>query len=277
MRQERKYWYIRDNRLNDLSLSEMIFSVFQKRRPQIGKGDVALIYSNGHFKRYGFVLEIPEKNLEKTEEQTEEKIEYKYRIGEFHLIEEPNDLDGFAYSLPKVNKYYDNPDRHFKRDFGAISEFEFNVILHHDYYVSRTAFGKITNSLHPAHQEAFIKYLAQEYPEDLLSNYRNYSKLFKLLKEYIDYHIIDQTKMLIELDSILERGLSVQSQVGFMDPSDNSLKIFVIKKQVERIQQAAKTLEGTSLDTIAMGINEMSWIEESKDRRFNDKILPIMF
>jgi hypothetical protein len=278
MRQERKYWYIRDNQLNDLSSSEMTFSVFQKRRPQIGEGDVALIYSNGYFKRYGFVLEIPEKIQVKTEENIEEKIEYKYTIGEFHLIEEPNDLAGFSYSLPKVNKYYDNPDRHFQRDFGAISEFEFRVIIEHKYYLSRTAFGKITNSLHPDHKEAFIKYLTQEYPDALLSNFRNYNLLFKILKEYVDYYILAHVDMIKKTNSILQKKLKIEQPVGFIDPSDDSNKILIIHKQVDRIQKASEyILEGTSLDNIAEVINKMQWEESIHHRKlFNDKNLPII-
>ncbi len=274
---DRQYWYIRYNYEKEFSSDSIIFPIFQKRQPRIKEGDLVLIYSNGHFKMIGLVLESLKTKLEQEELQFEEKIEYKYIIGEFEKIDEPNDLVGFAYSLPKIYKYYNNPEKHFKKDYGRISRYEFRVITQHDYYISRTAFGKIINSLHYDHQLAFFKYATKEFPDLLVSDNKNYLGLFEILKEYVDNHIIAHSKMLIESDMILKSDLKVDSQVGFIDPDDESNKLFVIERQVEKIEHAKKSMvEKITFESIANEIKDKGWEEQYHRRNFNDKQLPLI-
>jgi hypothetical protein len=273
----RQYWYIRYELQEKFSLGKIIFPIYQKRKPRIKRNDWVLVFSNGHFKLFGKVLETPVIKFEETELQIEEKNEYKYIIGEFSEIEEPNDLAGFAYSLPKIYKHYQNPEKHFKRDYGRISKYEFRVITQHDYYISRTAFGKIINSLHSSHRLAFIKYAAKVYPDMFLRNNDDFRRLFEILKNYVDNHIIAQSNMLIESDYLLKSELEVESKVGFVYPEDETNKTLVIERQVENIQQARKSMfKEIGLDTIADEIKKSSFEEELHRNHFINSRLPII-
>ncbi|PKP21635.1 MAG: hypothetical protein CVU05_06325 [Bacteroidetes bacterium HGW-Bacteroidetes-21] len=270
-------WYIRYYNRIDFSSLEINIVIQQKRRPRIKRGDKVLILNEGNFSAQGIVTKAPDDNDEFNEG-------YKYSIDSIIEIKTPNDLKGYAYSLPKVYKHYDNPYKHFNRKYGRISEYEFNVIVTHNYFITRTAFGRLFNSMHFEHQRAFIAYAAESDTIELLNQKKDYVALFKMLSNYINYSIIVPSKLLTESNSILENEFNIKEVVGFQNPIDkeaNSVKsqqIFIIKQQADRITNAEKRLtEKDTLSNIQKEIAEYIDEERRNSKYFDDKCLPINF
>ncbi len=268
------HWYVRYSGTIDSSIIEVNLSIYQKRRPRIIEGDKIVFYFDRAFISSGVVVKAPPLK----EEQTEAQSEFEYVFGQIQLIDTPNDLLGYAYSLPKVYKHYIRPYYHFNRSYGSLTEYEYNVITQHDYFISRTAFGRIINSLHPAHRGSFINYATEIDPTAILNEQKDYVLVFNLLKDYIKYHIILQAEMLKESNSILANELNIESDVGFLNPTSNLNQSLIINRQVERIQRAENSIiPETSLDTIAISISEIAQDELVKNNQFKDKCLPLNY
>jgi len=266
-------WYIRYRENIASNSLEINHSIFQKRQPRIKEGDRIVFYKNGAFIAHGVVLKGPPLN----EEAIEGQIEFEYIFGQLQFIEAPNDLLGYAYSLPKVYKHFIRPYYHFRRSYGWLTNYEFDVITEHNYFVSRTAFGRIINSLHPSHRSSFINYVTEVEPAAILNEQKDYLRVFNLLRQYINSHIIAHADYLRASDNILENELKIQTQVGFKDFAGSNEE-YIIRRQVERIQRARNSVRSeTSLDSIADSISAFTQDELEMNKQFKDKCLPINF
>ena len=270
---KKSYWYLTIYQELPQNESSFSISIEKKKKPSIKIGDSAILLYKYKFYGYGEVTEAP-----LDEKESSEITIYKYIVDNVKTIDEPNHVFDFAYSLPKVHKHYIEPQLHFNRQYGSLTKFEYQVIINHDFFISRTAFGRIFNALHIDHKKSFINY-ANEINSNLIMNeQKDYVGLFDMLKDYININIIQQTKMLKVIDDILKNDLKINEDVGFVDESPNRRKVFLISKQVETINESESRLfDGMNLESISNGIRDYSDDEYTKNIHFKDKCLPLNF
>jgi len=244
--------------------------ITQRLKPRVSIEDFVILMYRNNFSAYGIIKDT---SLEK-EHYLGEAQQFLFEVGNIIPIEAPNDLDGFAYSLPKVYKYYDKPYYHFNRSFGRLTKYEYDTIINHDYFISRTAFGRIINSLHPIHRFSIVNFISQRYPELVFSGRKDYAKLFEIMAGYIESSIILQAEILKKSQSIIQ-DLRISDEIGFGDPDSN--KALLIKNQIKHIEYAELRLKGFNLNYILSGIREIYKDEESKNGEFQDSTLPVNF
>lgn len=267
-----KYWFIKDSISFSDSLTNIQVKIRRKRKPRIAIGDRIIILNDSSFSMHCIVVDASE-----NKEQNEEITEYTYNLSQFQEIASPNDLKSYAYSLQKIHKHFVRPYYHFIGAYGSFTEYDYDVITKQDYFISRTAFGRLINSLHPVHRSAFVNYATEMDSEAILEENKNYVQIFNLLKDYIEYSIINPANILKATNEILENDLGIKSEVGFSDV-ENLNRRFIIKRQVERIKQAENSvIENSSMESIANGIRELAEEEFEKNKQFKDKCLPINF
>lgn len=268
------YLYIRIS--SDLMVSQdtLQVEITQKRKPKIVSNDNVILLFKRSFVGYGIITKVPDDKSE----TILETLSFQYEIGEIKAIESPNDLDGYAYSLQKVYKHYDKPYKHFSRSYGRISSYEFQIIINHDYFISRTAFGRIINNLPLEHKKAFMAFVSERGSNTVFNEKKDYVTLFEFLKDYIDNNILLQIDMLKEANSILIDDLHISERIGFMDASSEVGTIQYIESQIDYITDSEKELESeASLGFILQGIKEFQDEEKKKNLKFKDKCLPVNF
>ncbi len=235
---------------------------------------------NYFFSSYGQIINIESVNLI-NEIGKQDKKQWKHLI-ELSLqknLVENNNLNDISYSLFKICKYFKKPYKHFNHPYSSISYEDYNTIIEGKIFISRTAFGKLFNSLHNEHQLNFMNIYFKNYPYNFFSAI-DYIKIFELLKKYIDFHILQPAKMLKISHNILQHFMekNIVNELNFSeDSSENSnVKYDNISKQVEKIDSLL------AYDPKENFLNEISEIilqENQNEKRFNDifrkMLLPI--
>lgn len=246
----------------------------------ISEGDkvVFLTQKEKHyFNYYGVVL-----NKEKTtiiEKNTFEENEvnsFLLNIEVLGILKENNSLEDLNYSLYKITNFK-KPWKHFVRSYSFLYERDYKTIRNGDIFISRTAFGKFVNALHNEHKINFVTYFIENEPY-LYFYQKDYVSAFKLLQEYIKYHILQPSEYIKESYNMLINlvGEDTASTIGFSD--DNSLNI--ISKQINYMGMQNNTNENIDnsdeiLLDIQNNINEFSENEQILSRYFEGTNWPI--
>ena len=160
MIQSENYWYIKNRIIIDNTDDKLKFKIETKRMPRIIKDDNVIVLEDSKFVLYGYVNEAP--IIEESEKPDYKK--YIYTIIKQKVMETEYDLNDFAYSLTKIYKHFDRPYYHFIRNYGVLKEIDYNTIISEDFYVSRTAVGRLINASHIKQRYAFIEYATSHSP-----------------------------------------------------------------------------------------------------------------
>jgi hypothetical protein len=218
--------------------AKFAFSQFRNFGGSIGDLVVVLDLesTNGIFK---YDAEISSINLE-----TEDR-EKSYIIGltKMKAIDPPNILDDFAYTISRI-KNFERPISHFEnRNYRRISYAEYLAISNSQFFIGRTAFGKLVNALHLEHRRAFVQMLLDK-DFELFRYSKDYNQAMLYLEQYLGANIYPHMTMLQESYGFLKEILSQSeqsdtiSQVGFAEEGKNGdllgVQVNVINTFLER-------------------------------------------
>ena len=262
-----RYWYFLDHEHSNRFNQKVIFRFEQLQNCNIKESDKIVLVD---FKRFNSTAEVIKINKE-------ENDFYKvYYIEVFieRYFEGLNQIIDYAYSLPKVYKHYNQPNRHFSRPYGRLTQYEYNTILNKDIFFSRTAFGRLINSIHIEHRYGFIIYLLRTDPELYLLN-NDYSELFLELKKYINSHILSHVDILRETNAILKSFNNNDfGDFGFENPKNIRNPKLIISRQLDMFEDYDLFYKNWFVLEKAFQIQED---EKAKSKMFQNFKLPIDF
>lgn len=190
---------------------------------------ILLVYTSAMkwvFYAYGRITEF-----EKTYNESTQRHFIKLTVSELTKTKAPNTLDDFAYTLTKVRDF-DNPAKHF-RTYSSLTPVEYNSIIQGKIFVSRTAFGKVIRALPPQHRQSFDNYF-RTYHSKVYNGKKNYAEAWRILKTYVDSHILIPAQQLISARKMFAQlaGDDVANKIGF---GETGLKQHNIGRQVKEI------------------------------------------
>jgi len=263
------YWYIRtDTTFTEEDGVSYIVELRSKRIPRIKIGDTILLLDRELFTHSGLVLQTSYEN-DKEQSIYEKRV---VKVGDLTRIESPNSLSDFAYSLPKIYKHFSKPYRHFIRSYGRLSEVEVDIILNKKIFLSRTACGKIFESLHDIHKQLFISFVSIEHPKILTSYPIDYFNLFEILNKYINSNIFSHVNFLKSSIRIMQKHQ--WPDLGFSEEEElTKKKTDTILGQFEVLTKAEENM-GKGLGFVAEGISQYKQEEKFSSSLFKDSWLP---
>jgi|GEM_PF-2861557 len=263
------FWYVKsDFKISD-NLNEISLSLKSKRLPRIKIGDGVIILSDRNFSAYGYVSKTQD------EQVTQEPIYHNFIlvIGKIKELKPLHSISDFAYSLPRIYKHFTNPYRHFIRSYGHLRSIEFDYIINNDFFIARTACGKLINALHTDHKAEFIKLLAKENDQIIDNNSLDYYNVLSLLTKYIEKNILSHASMIISSNEILSK-LNFPD-LGFIDPEieQKNSRPDLISVQADLIKKSEQKLE-RNLGFISKSVIDLQQNEKIKNKIFNDYWFP---
>jgi len=269
-------FYLGSNKIRGSLISEDELILDSKREIGIREGDKFITFLNNsyndfQFKEYGLITEV---EFLKESNELLKTFRIKYKI--FGDLKENNLLSELQYSLLRVYNYK-KPYKHFAFSYVYLDETDYNTIVEGRLFISRTAFGKLINSLPPLHIQNFILTLINSQGIHFFNN-RDYIGALKDLKTYIVEEIENRGKFLISTETILRENFSQLldvNEIGFCDSEDKRPDIIIKQASLFR------TLFGISKefniwDMIEEGISE-NINEEFFNKSFAKKDWPINY
>lgn len=235
-----KYWIFKiPDWENPTEIQEtMKFEFIQKLKFSGLMGDRGVILAENR-NDYFFVasLNIVEISSEVINIEDVEKTKYtiEYKLDE--VFEENKPLGYYLYSIKRVRNW-DRPNSHFKRKYTEINQLEYEAITKDKVFLERTILGGVLNELPVEHRLSFLNLLMSEMP-NVFFEIKDYTKVFNLLKQYLEFAIINPSKMLYESFSILKEILPDQNfddvSFGEVNPDYQVSSQSKIKDQVVMI------------------------------------------
>lgn len=258
------------------NLDNFIFKFEQKRNfsGQIGDHVIFLINNiDWLFTYYGKIALI-----KKDENQIPEGNKWTFSVSFDELVEikEPRLLSDLSYSLLKIHKWYNIPIRHIRGQYCRIEKSDYYTIINGQIFISRTAFGKIVNSLHKDHRIFFLQMLLEENPS-LYTRGGDYLKIFQVLKEYIDSNLNPHIRMLSEIGGLLrEISPEASEKLAFAEPNNIETINFNISEQVNICDEFISSEIGINyMEVLFQEISKVYEEEYEFGRTFINKPLPI--
>lgn len=286
-----KYWYFKfwnfewvSKQLQNGSLF-IDFSRSRNFSGQVGDKVVLLVLKDSEWL---FLYKTKIKMIEKESSVTENgKTDYTVIFDNQTVIDEPNGLKDYAYTLTKIRKY-NSPLRNFSRSYGLLTVEDYNSIIKGRIFYARTIFGKLVNSMHPQHRLQFTQILVRENPELYFKN-KNYKQLTNLLQIYIEDYILIQTRFLRTTYKMLNEIVVdfPTESIGILDNGDtdndnqtdyvisNRKRIHYIQEQVEIINRYRDILNSGFWGEVDSFWNQEREQEIDFNKLFNGRSLPI--
>lgn len=165
----------------------------------------------------------------------ESSIEQKYNVYEINFtidskLKENNSLDNLIYSLKKIYNYK-NPLLHFRRPYTYLEDIDYLTITEGRIFISRTAIGKIVNSLPRAHVQNFIIKLIEVEGLNFFVE-KDYISALKNLKIYIEEEIDNNGKLLLSCEYMLKNNFGNQlniEDIGFKGVNSNKSDYLIVQ------------------------------------------------
>lgn len=166
---------------------------------------------DGIITNVGKAIELPisEKDQLENEKRRNRKQdplprEYKREIDLYiqEKLQGINKFNDYVYSLLTIENYK-KPITHFEQKNRLINNQDYETIKNGWIYISRTAFGKIINSLPYSNRLEFTLFVMKEFNQTTFTKL-DYNKLLIFLFEYIDTHILSQGILITESFKLLE-------------------------------------------------------------------------
>ncbi|MCC6725952.1 MAG: hypothetical protein IT258_15700 [Saprospiraceae bacterium] len=283
-------WIFKIESLNDIrpilnGEEKWVFELTQKRNFGGKEGDdvILLVLKEGEwvFTHSCEILEV-----EGRDKQDEDGTRYMLiTIGNFEVINQPNKLDDFSYTLTRINRFKD-PIWHFRRKYAHIEMEEFKAITNGELFVSRTVFGKLVNSLHKDHRLNFFRTLIDEKPE-LFFNPAEYLEAFRFLKAYLENNLFQHVEWLTQTYDMLQDLVDEETleQIGFADSAEDLAATRFQPRKTERIashvlkisQNQVLGNQQSLLVELEGEIQQSRENERTFNRLFRNRQLPIQF
>jgi hypothetical protein len=178
-------------------------------------------------------------------------------------------LDDFTYSLLSIYRYT-NPKAHFRRQYTAIYEPDYETITKEQVYIARTAFGRLINALPQESKYDFILHAINHFGTVEFKGI-DFIKAYEYLQEYIEENILSQGRYLVSsyemLSSLRETEVPIE-QIGFAEhESKNTQSGHNISIQARYFQELFNTMKeqdfsGFALQKIIKNDEEESRFEE---------------
>jgi len=269
-----KYWYIRMD--TTFFNNKDGYEIVSGRKPRLNTGDKVIFIDQQYFKLFGTIRSVEIKEL------GENKYLTQLYFSQIEELRQPYYIYDYAYSLPKIYKHFKNPLRHFIRSYGKLSYQEYDTIINRKIFISRTAFGKLFNSLHIEHRKAFLRQLYNNNSELHFQKNFDFVELYHLLKRYIQDSILNHYTFLQKSIEFFEELKINSTTLGFTEPKIEGEQgsLFPRRRKVDNI---LKQLESNKfietdikkLDFILSGINEFAQSENTLNELFKNVPLPI--
>ncbi|ANE50640.1 hypothetical protein [Flavisolibacter tropicus] len=204
-----KYWAFKTTDPNIIQTlnsnrPELVYSFLQKRNFGGAEGDqVVFLLDNSRwrFSHKGTISKIRRSNSEGVRNT---KILFEVTVTDIKALSEPNSLKDFSYTLLKINKWFNDPIKHFREPYSHLPDHDYEAITNSQIFISRTAFGKVVNGLHLEHRKSFLQQIIQDNTQ-LFRRGNNYIEAFQMLKEYIEDYIYPDIEMMREIGDYLLR------------------------------------------------------------------------
>lgn len=202
---------------------EFTFSFTQKRRFSGSRYDFSIVLdsdASGFYFSAIFVIEDV-KLLPTTD--NEGNIVYNHDVN-FRVLERFQKLkpiDYYLYSIKRVRNW-ERPMNHFKLKYTEINQLEFEAITEDKVFLERTILGGVVNQLPSEHRESFMQLLMIEMPS-VFFEIKDYKPVYDLLKRYLEYAIVNPSKMLVYSYSAMKGILPNQNldDLSFGEVDDN--------------------------------------------------------
>ncbi len=266
-----RYWIFKIPGWEEMLVNEnkLLFQFYQKREFSGTKGDMAVLLDvnrTDFFFSSVFLIEdvkIKEGLFENNEIQNDHLIE-------FELVEKFNEkkpLEYYLYSIKRVRNW-ERPSNHFKLKYTEINHLEYEAITKDKVFIERTILGGVLNELPAEHRESFMELLMAEMPS-VFFEINDYTKVFELLKKYLEFAIINPSKMLSKSYSTMKEILPDQNlnDLAFGEVDDDYKVSYEsrVKDQVDLINENLSSF----VEFLEMGTSTKTQ-EEKLLKNFND-------
>ena len=270
-----------DNQPNYNNFFSVMVETVKNKLP-IGKKDSCIFFDmqEAKFQSYGEIINISKPTKIPHEQKTENiKPKYTYTIsGEIkNKLTETNSIHDLSYSLLRINSY-NKPQNHFKHQLTTVEKYDYETIVDGLIFISRTAFGKIANSLPRPYKFEFFQLAMQEFKTNQLKEIE-YIKLLDFLYKYIEDRILSKGRLLIETDDLLRNKLAdivPYSKIGFYSEKNGEIIHDNIHEQAKIFRELFDIdVNNKIIKEIKKSIQENKEIEKRFNQKFKRKPFPL--
>ncbi len=263
------------------SFSVKIETLRDKLSVRHGDGFVFFDMNEAKFQSYGKIDAVA-KNGQIPHRHSEKDLKPKNSFtvsGEItNKLTKTNSITDLSYSLLRINSYI-KPQNHFKHQLTTVNKNDYETIVKGLIYISRTAFGKIVNSLPHPYKLEFKLLAIQEFKKDELINVE-YIKLLDFLHKYLDNKILSKGRILIETDKLIKKKLSdiiPVSDIGFYGKNKEGKIVYDSIDEQARIFRELFDIDANNeiINEIKKAIKENKEIENRFNKLFKRKPLPL--
>lgn len=201
----------------------VIIEISTKKNLAVDQGDDILFVTNkGLFISHRGIIKSKDEGIEFSIKDEQLRL-FQFEIDIVEKIEDPFSISLFAYSLVRIYKHYEEPQRHFRKGFNRLKNSDYDTITTKQVFISRTAFGKICNSLHMVHRKEFLKKLIDENPE-VFTKGNDFVTAFRELKIYIEVNILTHAEMMRETrDELVQLNVQELPRIRFEEDGRGDL------------------------------------------------------
>lgn len=221
------------------------------------------------------VLQTKKVNNSKPLKKNKDKYEHYFSLEISKVLKRNNLLSDLEYSLKSIYRF-NNPLVHFQQQFRELPKQDYDTIINGFVYYSRTAFGKLINSIPRQNKLEFMLQAMDNFSTVDFKNISLYEGL-EFLYNYIDRRILSRGKILIETNNMLKDHLGdilPQQEVGFYNPQNS--KTDNLSKQSDIFERLFKLQKESDVRRlIKKSISEDFHLEERFMQIFKQQTWPI--
>lgn len=234
--------------------------------------------SDGIITKVNEIKKVTQLNLKNTignQNPPKDRFEHYFSIEITKELKNNSLLSDLEYSLQSVYRF-SKPIVHFQQQFRNLTKQDYDTIVRGWIYYSRTAFGKLVNSI-PRQNKLELMLQAMDHFSTVnfkdVSLYQGLDFLYK----YIDKRILSRGRLLIETNNLLKKHLSdilPQEEIGFYNPENK--KTDNISKQAGIFEDLFKLEKQSDVrKLIRENISEDSQLEQRFMQIFKLETWPI--
>lgn len=163
-----------------------------------------------------FVKGKPKKGGQFQQFKDRDKYHHHFNFEIKKTLQKNNMLSELEYSLPVVDNHH-KPEVHFQSQYRAIPKDDFDTIVNGWVYVTRTAFGKLVNSL-PRQNKLEFMIQAMDHFATIDFSRTSLVDGLEFLYKYIERRILSRGRILVATDGIIKKELTdffPVDEVGF--------------------------------------------------------------
>jgi hypothetical protein len=179
------------------------------RKVSISKDDQAIIYKRDErdltFIGFSRIAEV------KHDKGVGSQFQFTLALDGLKPLKHELSVYDLVFSLKKIYRY-ENPLRHFRRQYVSLSKADYETILKGRIFWSRTAFGLFANAMTKNH---YVQFIGESVPSLLYINDKTnrFVEGWSKIKEFILSHFVEASYLLTDIKGIAE-SLEKKSKVG---------------------------------------------------------------